>query len=46
MDLQDGVANVSICSPVIEEVADDSLLQIEEIAVGSLEMSDLQWSRR
>lgn len=41
MDLQDGVANVTIWSSIVEEVADDSLLQIEKIAVGSLKMSDL-----
>ena len=44
MDLQDGIADVPIGSSVVEEVADDSLLQIQEITVGSLEMSDLQWS--
>ena len=36
MDLQDGIADVSVCSSIVEEVANDSLVQIQELAVGSL----------
>ena len=42
MDLQDRIANISVRSSVVEDVTDDSMLQIEEIAISSLEMSDPQ----
>ena len=46
MDLQDGVADVSVCTSVVEEVANDPLLQVQEIAIGGLEVTYSQWSDR
>ena len=43
MDLHDGILDIPVRPSIIKEVADDSLLQIEEIIVGSLEMSNFQW---
>lgn len=36
MDLQDRITNISVRSSVVKEVANDLLLQVHEIAVGSL----------
>lgn len=45
MDLQDRIADISICSSIVEEIADDSPLEVHEIAVGGLEVSDIQRPR-
>lgn len=39
MNLQDRVADTSVYASIVKEVADDSLLQIYILPIGSLEMS-------
>ena len=43
VDLEDRIADIPVCPSVVEEVADNSFLEIHEIAVGSLEMAYSQW---